>query len=508
MAIQGAFSRFQPSARVPAVAAARPLPAEDVPVRLRSHLGVVGGPRPLLSALLGAFAALAICVPTWPGLMSFDSLYAYKQSITGVETAVWPPAHDYYMYLSRVLTGGPGGLFALQVFVLFASAASILAMLVGSRRGTVLSFLGLLVACFWFPTVLGTTIVSWKDVPLTSFCLLAVALWLSNQHRPARWKIVAVAVALAVGVAVRHNGLPLVVPFLVLLVWKPFPTPVRLGRTLAVVGVAAALALAFASTVWRLPDLQRLPPTDHALAPVQLWDLVGVSVCAGENLLPPSYQGSSLSAAQLGVVYDPRHLNLTFQQLPGRTNLPELTAASGAETAQRWREVVPAHLGCYLHHRWNVFAEQLGLRPAVFYPTHGGIDQNPYGLALSHPRAASRVMTYVTSHADGPARRAVWIQLGAAFVLLWSWVLRRGAPLVPTALYLGGVAYIASLFFLAPAADARYIFPSNVFALLAVAMVLCAAVRGLPRGGEGSGVVAPELGDAETVKGEARVAAG
>ena len=46
--------------------------------------------------------------------------------------------------------------------------------------------------------------------------------------------------------------------------------------------------------------------------------------------------------------------------------------------------------------RTAVVVEQLGLAPAgVFYPTHGRIDANPYGLHLAHPDASQAVTDYV-----------------------------------------------------------------------------------------------------------------
>ena len=134
-------------------------------------------PRPLTGILLATLASLLVCGPVWPGLMSYDSLFAYSQSINGVEISDWPPMHDYLFYLSRRLTGGPGGLLAAQNLVLFFSASLVISMVARSRLLHLFGFALFVASCFYFPTLLGTLIVNWKDVPLASFGVLASALW-------------------------------------------------------------------------------------------------------------------------------------------------------------------------------------------------------------------------------------------------------------------------------------------------------------------------------------------
>ncbi|MCH1933082.1 hypothetical protein L9G16_23340, partial [Shewanella sp. A25] len=65
--------------------------------------------------------------------MSFDSLLAYEQTFTGVQTMTWPPMHTYLLWLSRSTGLGPGGLLAAQTFLLFFGAALALNLLAPNR---------------------------------------------------------------------------------------------------------------------------------------------------------------------------------------------------------------------------------------------------------------------------------------------------------------------------------------------------------------------------------------
>ena len=430
-------------------------------------------PRALTGILVATLATLLICVPVWPGLMSYDSLLAYRQSIDGVEIADWPPMHDYLFYLSRRLTGGPGGLLAAQNFVLLFSASSIISMFARSRWQHLLGFALFVASCFYFPTLLGTLIVNWKDVPLASFGLLAIAFWLLAVRHSSRLMLTLVAVALTIALSVRLNSLPLLLPFLMLALLRPTGERRRDDRTIAAIVVVASIAIAYMSTMWRLPDLKRLPPLGHTFKGVQLWDLIGTSACAGTSLLPPAYSGQgALSVDELRAIYDPRHVDLTMLHRDGIKPLPTPADDSSAELAQAWRAAIRDHPICYLHHRQRVFEYQMGLADHVFLPTHAGIDANAYGISFRHPEAAAARINSVASGAEAWLRRPFWLYILAAIVTLLTVNGRKRSAPVAIALGLGAVLYAATFFFLAPAADARYIFPSNIFCALLLAIAL------------------------------------
>ncbi len=434
----------------------------------------------IMATLYGLLLTFLICAPTWPGLMSFDSLLAYRQSVTGVETAIWPPMHTYLLYPSRILTGGPGGLFALQTFLLFFSAALIISVFV---RGMLAVVAGLVIfaAAFWiFPTLVGTAIVIWKDVPVVTFCLLGMALWFVGlrSQSPVWFGLAVFCVFIATGT--RWNALPLYLPWLLLMCAFPwsFQPGIR-QRLIAGVAVLVALIAAVSTGIWRLPDFKALPPAGDALVIIQKWDLVGMSACEHKNLIPQeAVIGDLPTAEQLQDNYDPRHVNITMGYERGVTWRPE-TGDMSAAVKDIWAENVVSNADCYLAHRLAVHGVQMGLFDGpVFYPSHGGIDANEFGLKSADPEKVGQFVQWIRTNADESWRRA-WVLhvIGViAFVVgLFIGVLR---PYV-VVLFLGIIGSEVLLFFLAPAADARYVFPTNVMSALLLALVVPAIIMRL-----------------------------
>jgi hypothetical protein len=287
-----------------------------------------------------------------------------------------------------------------------------------------------------------------------------------------------------VSIGLRYNALVLAAPLLALMVWRPFldARPLAIARVLVVSLTIASLGLAWASTQWRLPDGQRLPNTG-GFGGAQLFDVIGVSACSGWNYLPSDVTlGRPITVDQLRSAYDARHLQQTIAPKPGVPPMVETDA--GGEIPRIWRQLVFSETRCYLDHRRAVFVEQMGMaKRGLFYATHATIDANPYGLVPAHKTASLIVSQHVIAGAQEPWRRPYLLYL-AAMVLapLAALSQRRLAPLF-LAMLAGALAYPAVLFVAAPAADARYIFPSSILALVTVlaSLGILAASRTSPR---------------------------
>jgi hypothetical protein len=433
----------------------------------------VNEPRWLLSGGLAALATAAVCWTAWPGFMSYDSLLAYSQAVHGVQTMTWPPLHSYLFMLSRRLGAGAGGLFVLQTFGLLFAANLVLSL--ASRRTWLAAALMLLfLASFlWLTPQLGVLMTQWRDVTTTSFAVAGVALWLLGvRNRGFGWLITA-ALAFGAAAALRYNTLPLIAFVLALMVWRPFlGAPIsRAAHAVVIVAVAVSLALGWASTQWRLPDLKRLPGGHNAMVTEQ-FDLIGTSACAGQDLLPYGMTGGApIPADRIRAGYDPRHLNLSLKDAHLAKLAP--TDANSAVAGAAWRRALVHHPICYLRHRAAVFGEQMGLaRGHVFYPTHGAIDPNPFGLKLAHPGLAARATAYVGAGALPIGRRAFWLYVAAAPLALLAARRRREQGPLLVALLAGAFAFAGLLLLVGPAADARYIFPSNTVCALVIAISL------------------------------------
>lgn len=429
-----------------------------------------GAPRWGVSLLYATAVTLAVCWPAWPGMMSFDSLYAYEESLRGVETMTWPPMHAYLFWLSRTLGAGTWGLFVLQTFLLFFAAAVIVNLLVRSRAWALAALAAFALAFVYVPELLGGAIVQWRDVTTASFALAGFAAWLIAARRRSRTALAVAALCLGIAAALRYNAVLLLVLVAPLMVWRPYlaPKAPRTAQGLAAGALVVSLGLALASTHWRLPDLKAMP-AGSSFAGTQQFDLIGVSACADRNYLPPRITaGWPITPRQIRKAYDPRHLQLAYRPVPGAPRIQETDA--GGQVQKVWPLVIRHQFGCYLAHRSAVFVEQMGLaRRAVFYPTEAGIIPNPYGLKPAHPGAVVRLNAYIQSRAPELWRRPIWLYLLAPFATVILWRRRHPARMLFAALLAGAFAYPAALFVAGPAADARYIFPSNVICALLIA---------------------------------------
>jgi hypothetical protein len=295
--------------------------------------------------------------------------------------------------------------------------------------------------------------------------------------------------------SLRYNAFALFAFMVPLMVWRPFldrPASARV-RVIVVAALAISVSLAWASIQWRLPDLKRLAPASQTTS-IAVFDLLGISACEGQSYLPLSVtRGAPLDGEQVRRLYDPRHVQLSFRPHPG---VPQLYATRRFQTpqmrrdvAQAWRETVPRHLGCYLAHRTAVAVEQVGLGPAgAFAPTYGDIDPNPYGLRIAHPAASQVVTAYVLQASTGWWSRPALLYAVAAAAAAALALKRDRRAWLAAALIGGAVANEALLYLIAPAVDARYIFPGEVFcAFVAAAGLGIWAERRRPATGAFSG---------------------
>lgn len=434
----------------------------------------------IASLVFASVATALVCYPVWPGLMSYDSLFAYEQARYGVQTMLWPPLHTYMFQLSEALGARTWGVFLFQTFVLFASAAVILHLIVRNRilaLGLCLGFAALIALS---PAVLGPMLVHWRDVPTASFAFLGVAFWLLAARYGQPLLLAPAAAAFGASIALRYNAFALVFFLLALVVWQPLAgRPGRFARPFAIVCLVAALGLAWASTQWRLPDLMKMPAPSN-FGGTQEFDLIGISACADKNYIPETVTGGPISPYHIRKNYDPRHLHLTLHDKPGVAKIYETDG--GGQVQKAWLPAVMAEPGCYLSHRLTVFVEQMGLSDqGLFYPTHVTIDRNAFGLAIAHPRLAQPVLGYVTGRADDLWRRPAWLYVIALALAGAAMLRQRSHAALLIGLLLGMLAYPALLFIASPAADARYIFPSNVTAAL-IAMLSLGLLFGVAPG--------------------------
>jgi hypothetical protein len=415
-----------------------------------------------VSTLYALLLTAVICWAAWPGMMSYDSLFAIQEARTGITTMLWPPMHAYLFWLADRTGVGPGAVLVLQVFLLFFGAALSVNLLVKARGWAIAALAAFTLSFVYVPELFGTVIVQWRDVTTTSFAMAGLAAWLVAARYGSTLALVLSAIAIGLSLSLRYNAAALFVLIVPLMLWRPF-----LGRALnarsrgaLILTLALSCGLAWASTHVRLPDLKTLPAPQN-FAATQEFDLIGISACADKNYLPPALtSGWPITPRQIRQVYDPRHLNRAFRENPGAPTIRALDLTGDAPKA--WSVAVPREFGCYLAHRTAVMMEQLGMaKEGVFLPGYFTVDPNDFGFKAAHRGLIQRAFEYNTVREKELWRRPFLVLLAAPLALLAVWR-RTPSRVLLLALLAGAFAYVALLFVAGPAADFRYIFPSVV----------------------------------------------
>jgi hypothetical protein len=427
-----------------------------------------------LALILNFLIALAV----WPGFMSFDSLYALSELKHGVTSSAYPPMVSYMWYLPDLLIPGPGGMLLLQNGILLVAIALVFVCF----RVSVTLSLGFLILFVATPIILGPMLVVWKDIGMSAFLAMSVALIAYASRRNSVMLLCLAFICLVVGGSYRLNAFPALFPLglAALLVLREI-WPKKPGRyTLPAVyagGTIIALVLIVTTLSFRLPDLKPLPTTFNS-GTTQLFDILGTSVCLQKNLVPEEFFLRPFSIDELSRVYKPQHAqmsygdgNADFLQYQGFVKVPDL--------GQRWRQIVLVHPLCYLQHRLQVMSYLLGAnREPVFSLTHPAIDPNDFGIKMQPTPLTDRVVQYVLGAAQPVwgvsnvlARGWVW---GAVAAISSMWLLARRRPIRRFAvlIYLSGIFYLAGAFFVLPAADARYAHWFVVASFLVIALAL------------------------------------
>lgn len=427
-----------------------------------------GEPRIFASLALGLLSATILCWPTWPGFMSYDTIAALSQSMDGITSGIWPPMQAYLFYLSRWAGLGVVGYFFGQAFLLFLSIFIIIGFLTRTKIGHLLAATVFMAIFLMFPTLWGTLGVIWKDVTTASFACAGVASWLLAIHYRSRILVAIAGLAFFVSLALRFNAFPLTLALIVGVAALPLGwNSTHRDKIFSTVVVLLFSGLAVLSTAYRLPDFAPLP-SDKGFSPIQLFDLVGISVCSGETNVPlMGDEGEKISLEQLRAIYDPRHVNLT---LDPRKGIQRTLVEHGSDgLTGLWISAIVNDPVCYLKHRARVLSYLMGANEgSTFYPTHGGIDSNSYGYVLARPGAAAIWTSAILSRSDHWFTRIYLLYIAATIVLIGWFLFARDKNLVIPLLWFGAVSYPATLFIVSPAGDARYLFPSSIFCCLVV----------------------------------------
>jgi hypothetical protein len=375
-----------------------------------------------------------------------------------------------------------------SAFVLFALAF---------RRSDLAGAVWLLLPAACSPAILNYVGVLWKDVGLAvslAFCFACVALSRATRAGQITTLLVVLVVSFY-AVGVRHNAAPALLPLLWLLLLPFFGRPGwrrSVGvATLAIIGTALLL-VGGRLVSYQLLDAKRM----HLEQSIELYDLAGISVISGADVIPHEAKGANFSSQALRAAYSPVSSSpLIFRPDPATSPLLILTQNPEYLTIFRraWERAITNHSWAYLSHRGAVFASLLGIgrqmpfwatvdyrqQSAIFEANIGTLgDPAVKSIDVGRPIfgqrvAASVLMAFIN-----------WAEVHTYLLFGWPWLLvlvatfaaatvLRKRPMAEVAIGLSasGLLYLLPYFFVAPGSDFRYLYWSIVAANLSTAIV-------------------------------------
>lgn len=397
--------------------------------------------------------------------MSWDSVEQLSQGRAGAFTDWHPPVMSLlWGWLDRILPG-PAGMLIFHNLLFWSGLSLIAVSLFGHswRARLAIPLVG------FFPSVVALLGVVWKDVGLGAALSLAVGLLAvaasSDPNRKA-WRTIALAAVvpcLFYALAVRHNGLPALLPLVIWLTilaaetWFPAVNkPRRISVIIATAVMATGLLYkASKAATFALSDHKTHYPGQVILTQ----DLVALSINRGENLLPAFMRAKTpLTLDELKAIYVPgdivklyccstdiKHLELSFDE----KEFGELTST--------WLATIPKNLGAYFAHRFESFD---GLMRWSFEdsstPYFFGVVSNEFGIESRRGPLQEWWMARLTSVGNTLAFRP-WIYLVWSAALTTFGLRRRLKAQALPAFLVGASAlgYGSAYLFVATSCDFR-----------------------------------------------------
>jgi len=426
--------------------------------------------RPLLASLAAVLLpVIAVTIATAPGLYTVDSLVQLAQARDHVYFDWNPPIMAGIWSFLIALTGAFSSLFWAQI-VLFGGSLMLWAYVFWRIRlwGALAGF----VALVWSPFLLNFAGVVWKDVGMACALLAAFGI-VAPAHITGRGKAVAAVLSLPFVVyaaGVRYNALPATLPLLFIVFWPSRDmTPLR-RISVSTTGALVAAAAIFGIVNWLSYDYlhaARQFPQQF----IYLYDLAGLSVRTGNDLIPPAAKAQDFSMERLAQAYKPYSGDYLF------ADPPVLKAIRNAEEIAKvrriWLHEIAGHPIIYLTHRWNIFRSLLRIGETHSYfilvdrtMTERQLQQHgetarPFSWSLRFDSVLDQSIRIVDAHT--PLFRGwFWAlflaTLGIAGPFLTRLSSQKPAAQISLCLSWSGLLYLLPYFFVVPASDFRYLY--------------------------------------------------
>lgn len=424
---------------------------------------------------------LAMLGANLPGHLSYDSVAQLSEGHFHHRSTWGPVLYAWILGFFDGIVPGTGLYVAASGLIFFGSLAS----LADLRPRTSWLAVALAVAVMLTPQVIIYQAIVWKDVAFATtavggvICLAHAAKHWTMTGR--RWLWLACALLLlAVAAQVRQNGLIVTMVAAVALGWIASQGRWLRGAVWGLAGFVAVVALAQTLTVLSTPP--HTPKSESGMSTgihiIQNYDLIGAAA------LDPTYRLTILARAAAGpaaVVQQRSKLDYSGRRVDFIDRDQVLSNAVNSippeATQAQWIDLVTKRPGLYLRVRWEDFRWVLS-PPVIDFclPVYVGVDAPAdlmQGVGLTHRYVQGDVelTNYATWFFDTPAYSHLayaLISLALAGLLLLR---RQPADIAMAALQLAGVGFTASFFLITIACDYRYLYFTDLTALVGLVYV-------------------------------------
>jgi hypothetical protein len=416
----------------------------------------------------------------YPGFMSYDSIRMLEEARSSVRGGIFPATPVYILRLFDITGNGQTFMIQAQNFILLFSFMMIFRISRASLFASTICLLTLIA----MPTVIGCMLVLWKDVTLTSFIMLSIAMiFLASQQRKnnkyykaIKWSSLLLII---IGTLVRFNAITSTI--IIAIYWvNVFYKKQECKKRIYLI-VAIGFSIIGTNTLinnYRFPNFRKLDQ-NPIIYSIMSYDLIGISGWSRVSLVPINSAESDLlpkaSMADIDRIYSSLgalHINNNNIALGNIVSIyPK--KYNNEDILNTWFAALTEHPMAYVSYRWDLFSEIIGAKShETFEPTHfSRIDENPFGIKFS-----DRYITFLTLKYIRSASNVFWGKPWFIFLLssisIFLILKNNKMPSCVKELsyysYFSGVLYIIPFFIISGTGEVRYCFPAIILSSVSI----------------------------------------